>query len=334
MIPLGQFPHTRLRRMRSNKFTRSILQESNLLPEEIIYPIFILDSDQDSLHIKSMSGQFRLGRQPLFRKIEMCLELGIRGICLFPVVKDDRRTFDASEAYNSKGLMATRISEVKKRFPEISIIADVALDPFTSSGHDGLIDENNVIDNDKTLAVLQRQSLCYAEAGADVIAPSDMMDGRIGSIRKDLDRSGFDKTSILSYSAKYASALYGPFRSAVGSGDALKGQSKETYQMSIYNSREALSEISSDLAEGADMVMIKPAGWYLDVVRRVREHVTIPVLAYQVSGEYAMIEEVSKSGLTNRRDCVLESLISIKRAGSDGILSYYALEAARWLREV
>ncbi|MBI2601697.1 MAG: porphobilinogen synthase [Deltaproteobacteria bacterium] len=328
---LSSFPGKRMRRMRTDAFARSLVREHSLSSSDLIYPLFILDHPTQKENIASLPGIERLGRDPLFQVAELCLERKIPAIALFPVVGEDEKSLGAVEAYNPDGLIPRRIRELKQRFPELGVITDIALDPYTSHGQDGLIDENGRVLNDETVAILKRQAICHAEAGVDIIAPSDMMDGRIGAIRRSLDDHGFSNTKILAYSAKFASNFYGPFRDAVGSSGNLKGAGKETYQMDPANINEALHEVALDLQEGADIVMIKPGIPYLDVISRVKETFGVPTFAYQVSGEYAMLKAAAHSGYLNERACVLETWTAFKRAGCDAILTYFALEAAPWL---
>lgn len=330
---LSKFPNKRMRRMRSDAFSRALMSENKITPSNLILPVFVLENDSLREPITNMPGVERLGLNPLLTQAECCLELGIPALALFPVIHGQVKSLDAAEAYNENGLLPRTIRGLKQRFPELGIITDIALDPYTSHGQDGLIDEKGYVLNDETVTVLKRQALCHAVAGADIVAPSDMMDGRIAGIRKTLDDHSFLNVKILSYAAKYASNFYSPFRDAVGSSSALKGADKKTYQMDIANSDEALQEVALDLQEGADMVMIKPGLPYLDVIRRVKETFKVPTLAYQVSGEYVMLKAASQGGFLSEPDCVLETLLSFKRAGCDAILTYYALEAARWLRE-
>lgn len=326
------FPTKRMRRMRTDSFSRQLMCENQLHTMDLILPVFVLENDSSRESIPSMPGTERMGLNALLSTAETCLELGIPALALFPVVDNRFKSLDASEAYNEKGLLPRTVRELKKRFPQLGIITDIALDPYTSHGQDGLIDERNYVLNDETLTVLKRQALCHAEAGVDIVAPSDMMDGRIGAIRKALDDHSFIYTKILAYSAKYASSFYGPFRDAVGSTGNLKGADKKTYQMDPANSDEALHEVSLDLQEGADMIMVKPGLPYLDVIRRVKDRFQVPTFAYHVSGEYAMLKAAALNGFLDEKACVLETLLSFKRAGCDAILTYYAVEAARWLQ--
>ena len=330
------FPSTRMRRMRRDDFSRRLMRESRLTADDLIYPVFVLGKPSGTEPIASMPGIQRQGIEVLLRTAETALNLGIPALALFPVIGAEQKSLDASEAWNPDGLVPRVVRKLKETFPELGIITDVALDPYTSHGQDGLIaadDKRNYVLNDETLEALAKQALSHAEAGADVVAPSDMMDGRIGHIRQVLDARGKIHTRILAYSAKYASSFYGPFRDAVGSAANLGSGSKYTYQMDPANGDEALREVALDLAEGADMVMVKPGMPYLDVVRRVKEEFRVPTYAYQVSGEYAMLKATVLNKWLEERACVLESLLSFKRAGADGVLTYFALDAARWLKE-
>jgi porphobilinogen synthase len=320
----------RPRRNRKSASIRDAVRETWLGPEHFIYPLFIHEGGAD-IPISSMPGRARLSPSGLLREVERAVTLGIRAVVMFPAVPDSHKTQDGREAYNDAGLIPRTIRELKQRWPELMVVTDVALDPYSSDGHDGLVAPDGRILNDETVAVLVEQALCQARAGADIISPSDMMDGRIGAIRDALDHHGFTEVSILAYTAKYASAYYGPFREALDS--APKHGDKKTYQMDPANVREALREVELDEAEGADMIMVKPAGPYLDVIRAVREATPLPVAAYQVSGEYAMLKAACERGWLDERKAVLESLIAIRRAGADVILSYFAPEAAAWLRE-
>jgi len=319
--------------MRRDVFSRRLMRETRLAPGDLIYPVFVLDGRSRSQEIPSMPGVQRMTVDLLLREAERCVDLGIPALALFPVIEGRLKTADAREAYNPKGLVPRAVIALKRSFPELGVITDVALDPYTSHGQDGLIDRRGYVMNDETIATLTRQALCHAAAGVDVVAPSDMMDGRVGAIRNAFDAKGFIHTRILAYSAKYASSFYGPFRDAVGSAGNLKGGNKHTYQMDPANSNEALREVALDLAEGADMVMIKPGLPYLDIVRRVKDEFRAPTFVYQVSGEYAMLKAAAELGWLDERACALEALTSIKRAGADGILTYYAMRAAQWLRE-
>ena len=330
------FPSTRMRRMRRDDFSRRLMRESRLTTDDLIYPVFVLNEPSRTERIASMPGIQRQGMEVLLRTAETALNLGLPALALFPVIGAEQKSLDASEAWNPDGLVPRVVRKLKETFPELGIITDVALDPYTSHGQDGLIapdDKRNYVLNDETLEALSKQALSHAEAGADVVAPSDMMDGRIGHIRRELDAHGKIHTRILAYSAKYASSFYGPFRDAVGSATNLGKGNKHTYQMDPANGDEALREVALDLAEGADMVMVKPGLPYLDVVRRVKEEFRVPTYAYQVSGEYAMLKAAMLNGWLEKRACVLESLLSFKRAGADGVLTYFALDAARWIKE-
>jgi porphobilinogen synthase len=333
MIPTRHFPATRLRRMRRDDFSRRLMRESALSPADLILPVFVLDGRDRQEPVESMPGVMRQSLDRLYATAEQALELGIPALALFPVIEPALKTSGAEEAWNRMGLIPRVVRALKERFPKLGLITDVALDPYTSHGQDGLIDDNGYVMNDETVAALIRQALCHAEAGADVVAPSDMMDGRIGAIRAALDRDSHIHTRILAYSAKYASAFYGPFRDAVGSAVNLGKSSKETYQIDPANSDEALHEVALDLEEGADMVMVKPGLPYLDIVRRVRDEFAVPTVVYQVSGEYAMLKAAAQNGWLDEKKCVLESLLSIKRAGADAIMTYYAIAAARWIQE-
>jgi porphobilinogen synthase len=318
--------------MRRDDFSRRLMREARLTVDDLILPVFVLDGEGRREPVASMPGVERLSLDALLPVAEECLRLGIPALALFPVVDPALKTADAREAYNPQGLIPRVVRALKARLPELGLITDVALDPYTSHGQDGLVDATGYVINDETVAVLQKQALVHAEAGADVVAPSDMMDGRIGAIRGALEENGFIHTRILAYSAKYASSFYGPFRDAVGSAANLGAGNKYTYQMDCANSDEALWEVGLDLAEGADMVMVKPGLPYLDIVRRVKETFGAPTFAYQVSGEYAMLKAAAAQGWLDEKACVLESLLAFKRAGADGILTYFALTAARWLK--
>ncbi len=327
------FPTTRMRRMRANEFSRRLMRETSLSPADLIWPVFILEGDNVTEPVASMPGVERMTIDHLLAAAERCQELAVPAITLFPVVSSEHKSEDAREAWNPQGLTQKAIRALKQRFPELGIITDVALDPFTTHGQDGLIDETGYVMNDATVDVLVKQALSHAEAGADVVAPSDMMDGRIGAIRLALETEGFPNKQILAYSAKYASSFYGPFRDAVGSAANLAGGNKYSYQMDPANSDEALREVNLDLEEGADMVMIKPAMPYLDIICRVKDAFGVPTFAYQVSGEYAMLKAASMNGWLEEEAVVMEALTSIKRAGADGILTYYSLQAAQWIKD-
>ena len=329
----GKYPGKRMRRMRRDEFSRRLMRETRLSADDLIYPVFVLDGQDRVETVASMPGVERRSIDRLLLLAEECVKLGIPALALFPVIEAQLKTDDAREAYNLEGLVPRTIRALKARFPELGVITDVALDPYTSHGQDGLIDASGYVVNDETVAVLQKQALTHAQAGADVVAPSDMMDGRVGAIRGALDQGGFIHTRILAYSAKYASSFYGPFRDAVGSAGNLGAGNKYTYQMDCANTDEALWEVGLDLDEGADMVMVKPGMPYLDILRRVKDEFRAPTYVYQVSGEYAMLKAAAQNGWLNEKACVLESLLSFKRAGADGILTYFALDAARWLKE-
>ena len=327
------YPYTRMRRMRADAFSRRLMRETRLSVDDLLWPVFVLDGKDRAEPVASMPGVERLSIDRLLRAAGRCVELGVPAIALFPVTPPAAKSLDAAEAWNPQGLVQRTVRALKAEFPQLGIVTDVALDPFTTHGQDGLIDASAYVVNDDTVEALVRQALSHAEAGADVVAPSDMMDGRIGAIREALEDAGHVNTRILAYSAKYASSFYGPFRDAVGSAANLAGGDKYSYQMDPANSDEALREVALDLDEGADMVMIKPGLPYLDVVRRVKETFGAPTFVYQVSGEYAMLKAAALNGWLDERAVVLEALTSIKRAGADGILTYFALQAAEWLRE-
>ena len=332
MTATGHFPGTRMRRMRRDDFSRRLMRESTLTVDDFIYPVFVLEGEGRIEKVASMPGVERQSLDILLKTAERAVNLGIPALALFPVIDSSLKSLGAEEAFNSHGLVPRVIKALKREFPDLGVITDVALDPYTSHGQDGLIDESGYVLNDETLEVLAKQALCHAEAGADVVAPSDMMDGRIGRIRAELDEGGQIHTRILAYSAKYASSFYGPFRDAVGSAGNLGKGNKYTYQMDPANSDEDLKEVALDLAEGADMVMVKPGMPYLDIVRRVKDEFKVPTYAYQVSGEYAMLKAAAQNGWLNEEACVLESLLAFKRAGADGILTYFALDAAAYLK--
>ena len=332
MSVTGRFPATRMRRMRRDDFSRRLMRESTLMVDDFIYPVFVLEGEGRSEKVASMPGVERQSLDLLLKTAERAVNLGIPALALFPVIDSSLKSLEAEEAFNGHGLVPRVIKALKREFPDLGVITDVALDPYTSHGQDGLIDESGYVLNDETLEVLAKQALCHAEAGADVVAPSDMMDGRIGRVRAELDEGGQIHTRILAYSAKYASSFYGPFRDAVGSAGNLGKGNKYTYQMDPANSDEALKEVALDLEEGADMVMVKPGMPYLDIVRRVKDEFKVPTYAYQVSGEYAMLKAAAQNGWLNEEACVLESLLAFKRAGADGILTYFALDAAEYLK--
>lgn len=326
------FPNTRMRRMRADDFSRRLMRETRLAEDDLIWPVFVLDGKHKNEPVASMPGVQRMSIDRLLDRAAECLNLGVPAIALFPVTPDEAKSDDAREAYNPDGLAQRAVRALKKNLPELGVITDVALDPFTSHGQDGLIDESGYVLNDETVEVLVRQALSHAEAGADVVAPSDMMDGRIGAIRRALEKHGHRNTRILAYAAKYASGFYGPFRDAVGSAASLGSGNKYSYQMDPANADEALREVALDLEEGADMVMVKPGLPYLDIVHRVKQGFGAPTLVYQVSGEYAMLKAASDNGWLDEESVVMESLTAIKRAGADAILTYYALQAAEWIR--
>ncbi|MHB1299626.1 MAG: porphobilinogen synthase [Burkholderiales bacterium] len=327
------FPQKRMRRLRRNDFSRRLVRESSLSPNDFIYPVFVLEGENRVEEVKSMPGVIRQSLDRLLHQAEQCLELGIPAMALFPVIGPEQKSLDAREAFNPEGLVPRAVTALKKRFPELGIITDVALDPYTTHGQDGLIDETGYVMNDETVEVLAKQAVVHGQAGADIVAPSDMMDGRVGAIRAALDEKNLIHTSILAYSAKYASSFYGPFRDAVGSAANIGSGNKYSYQMDPGNSDEALWEAKLDLDEGADMIMVKPGLPYLDIVRRIKDEFGVPTFVYQVSGEYAMLKAAGMNGWINEKACILEALLSFKRAGADGILTYFALEAAAWLKE-
>ncbi len=329
----GGFPSTRLRRMRHDAFSRRLMRETRLSTDDLIYPIFVHEGKNQREAVASMPDIERVSIDELLKEAAELVPLGIPALALFPVVPAEKKSLDAAEAYNSDGLVQRTVHALKKEFPELGVITDVALDPFTTHGQDGLIDAGGNVLNDESVAVLVRQALSHAEAGADVVAPSDMMDGRVGAIRTALEKRGFIHTRILAYSAKYASCFYSPFRDALGSSASLGKSNKYTYQRAPANSDEALREVALDLADGADMVMVKPGLPYLDIVRRVKEEFSAPTFVYQVSGEYAMLMAAIQNGWLEERAAVLETLLSIKRAGADAIFTYFAKRVARWLKE-
>ncbi|ALN64097.1 delta-aminolevulinic acid dehydratase [Lysobacter antibioticus] len=326
------YPYSRPRRMRRDEFSRRLMRETVLTADDLIYPVFVHELDGRA-PVGSMPGIERLSIDELLRVGERASELRVPALALFPVTAPEAKSLDAVAAWDEDGLCQRAIRALKQRFPELGVITDVALDPYTSHGQDGLVDDNGYVMNDETVEALVKQALSHAAAGADVVAPSDMMDGRIGQIRNALELDGHIHTRILAYSAKYASSFYGPFRDAVGSAGALGKGNKYTYQMDPANSDEALREVALDLDEGADMVMVKPGMPYLDIVRRVKDEFGVPTFVYQVSGEYAMLRAAIQNGWLDERGCVMEALTSIKRAGADGVLTYFALDAAQWMRE-
>ena len=333
MKVLGSYPTVRMRRMRRDEFSRRLMREYVLTTNDLIYPVFVIEGRGQTEPIPSMPGVMRYTLDKLLPVAERCLALGVPVMALFPAIESNLKTPDGKEAMNPQGLIPRVVAGLKERFPELGIMTDVALDPYTSHGQDGVIDESGYILNDDTLAILQQQALTQAEAGVDIVAPSDMMDGRIGGIRQALDSRQLIHTKIMAYSAKYASGFYGPFRDAVGSAATLGRSNKFTYQMDPGNSDEALWEVGLDLQEGADMVMVKPGMPYLDIVRRVKDEFGAPTFVYQVSGEYAMIMAAAHNGWLNERAVIMESLLSFKRAGADAILTYFASRVAKWLKE-
>ena len=322
----------RPRRMRKDEFSRRLMREHHLRTDDLIYPVFVMEGHQKEEAIPSMPGIKRQSADLILETAKECFELGIPAIALFPVIDAKLKSEDAKEAYNPEGLIPKVVALLKKHLPDLGVITDIALDPYTNHGQDGLIDELGYVLNDETVAVLIKQALSHAKAGADIVAPSDMMDGRIGKIREALEKEGLIHTKILAYSAKYASSFYGPFRDAVGSSKNLGVSDKNSYQMDPANTDEALTEVELDINEGADMVMVKPGLPYLDIVYRVKTTFGVPTYAYQVSGEYAMLKAASQNGWLDEKAVVMESLLAFKRAGADGILSYYAMEVARWLK--
>jgi len=330
---LGRFPSVRMRRMRRNDFSRRMMREHRLTADDLIYPVFVLDGNKRREPVASMPGVERLSIDQLLPVAEECLKLGVPVLALFPVVDSSLKSHDGREAVNSEGLVPRAVRALKQRLPELGLMADVALDPYTTHGQDGVADASGYVLNDETVEILCRQALTQAEAGVDIVAPSDMMDGRIGAIRQALEANGHVYTRIMAYAAKYASAFYGPFRDAVGSKSNLGKSNKANYQMDPANTDEALWEVGLDLQEGADMVMVKPGMPYLDIVRRVKDQFAAPTFVYQVSGEYSMLKAACSQGWLDERAVVMESLLGFKRAGADGVLSYFALQAARWLGE-
>jgi len=327
------FPHTRLRRLRRDDFTRRLVRENALSVNDLIYPVFVLDGEKKREAVASMPGVERLSLDLLLPVAEQCVKLGIPVMALFPVIDASLKTPDGREATNAKGLVPRVVKSLKQHFPDLGVMTDVALDPFTSHGQDGLLDDEGYILNDPTVEVLVQQALTQSDAGVDIVAPSDMMDGRIGAIRQALEAQGQIHTRIMAYSAKYASSFYGPFRDAVGSAANLGKSNKKVYQMDAGNSDEALREVAMDIAEGADMVMVKPGMPYLDIVRRVKDEFSMPTFVYQVSGEYAMLKAAAQNGWLDHDGVMMESLLAFKRAGADGILTYFAIQAAEKLRQ-
>ena len=329
----GQYPARRLRRMRKSEFSRNLMAENQLTVKDLIYPVFVLEGENQKESIASMPGVERKSIDLLLEEAAELVELGIPAIAIFPVTPSDKKSLMAEEAYNPEGLAQRAVRAVKAKFPQLGVITDVALDPFTTHGQDGIIDDDGYVLNEVTKDILVKQALSHAQAGADIVAPSDMMDGRVGAIRAVLEANGFVNTLILAYSAKYASSYYGPFRDAVGSAGNIKGGNKYSYQMDPANSNEALQEVAQDIYEGADMVMVKPGMPYLDIVRLVKDTFKVPTYAYQVSGEYAMHMAAIENGWLAEKPCVMEGLLAFKRAGADGILTYFAKQVARWLKE-
>lgn len=332
-FPAGQFPGRRMRRMRRDDFSRRLMRETTLGVDDLIYPVFVLEGKGRREAVPSMPGIERLSIDLLLEHLADVVQAGVPAVALFPVTPAQKKSDDAREAYNPEGLAQQTVRALKKAYPRLGVITDVALDPFTSHGQDGLIDSTGYVLNDETVEVLVKQALSHAEAGADIVAPSDMMDGRIGAIRTALEAKGHIHTRILAYAAKYASSFYGPFRDAVGSAASLGGGNKYSYQMDPANSDEALQEVALDLQEGADMVMVKPGMPYLDIVRRVKDQFGVPTYVYQVSGEYAMLMAAASNGWLEERAVVMEALLSCKRAGADGILTYFAKRVAGWLKQ-
>jgi len=330
---LGRFPQRRLRRRRRDDFTRRLTRETTLTADDFLYPVFVLEGTGRTEAVPSMPGVQRYTLDRLLPVAERCLKLGVPALALFPVIDPKLKTPDGSEALNADGLVPKVLRALKERFPELGLMTDVALDPYTSHGQDGVIDGDGYVLNDETVEILQKQAITHAQAGVDIVAPSDMMDGRIGAIRAALNERRFIHTRILAYSAKYASGFYGPFRDAVGSAANLGKSNKAVYQMDPANTDEALWEVGYDIEEGADMVMVKPGMPYLDIVWRVKHEFKLPTFVYQVSGEYAMLKAAAQNGWLDEKKCVLESLLAFKRAGADGILTYFALDAAQWLKD-
>ena len=329
----GRFPRTRMRRMRADDFSRRLMREARVTVDDLIEPVFVIEGKNHAEPVVSMPGVTRVTVDLLLKQAEAWAKLGLPAVALFPVTPSESKSLGAEEAYNPNGLAQRAVRELKKHVPELGVITDVALDPFTAHGQDGLLDDSGYVTNDRTVEVLVKQALSHAAAGADVVAPSDMMDGRIGAIRAALEQAGHVNTRILAYSAKYASSFYGPFRDAVGSAGNLAGGNKYSYQMDCANSDEALREVALDLEEGADMVMVKPGMPYLDIVRRVKDEFGAPTFVYQVSGEYAMLMAAAHNGWLDERAVIMESLLAFKRAGADAVLTYFASRVARWLHE-
>lgn len=329
---MSQYPAYRPRRMRRDDWSRRLIQENHLRIDDLIYPVFLLPGNNQTQAVTSMPGIERMSLDRLFHVAEECVALGIPVMALFPIIDASLKSNDGAEAFNPKGLIPSAVMELKKRFPALGIMTDVALDPYTSHGQDGVLDDQHRILNDETVAILIKQALCHAQAGVDIVAPSDMMDGRIGAIRTTIENQGLIHTRIMAYAAKYASSFYGPFRDAVGSASNLGKADKKTYQMDPANGDEAIREVGLDISEGADLVMVKPGMPYLDIVYRIKEAFGYPTYAYQVSGEYAMMKAATQNGWLDHDAVMMESLLGFKRAGADGILTYFALEAARLLK--
>ncbi|MDP8052242.1 porphobilinogen synthase [Pasteurella atlantica] len=332
-ICYSSFPNRRLRRLRKHDFSRRLVAENQLTVNDLIYPVFVIEGENQRVSVPSMPNIERLTIDQLLIEAKLLVKYGVPAIALFPVVEQDKKSLMAEEAYNPDGLVQRTVRALKQAYPELGIITDVALDPFTTHGQDGIIDDSGYVLNDVTKDILVKQALSHAQAGADIVAPSDMMDGRIGAIREELEQHGFINTQIMAYSVKYASNYYGPFRDAVGSSSNLKGGDKKTYQLDPANGNEGLHEVVLDIQEGADMVMVKPGMPYLDMVWRVKEQFGVPTFAYQVSGEYAMHLAAIQNGWLKEKECIMESLLCFKRAGADGILTYFAKQVAQWLYE-
>jgi porphobilinogen synthase len=328
----GQYPLVRPRRLRESEFVRQLVQEHRLVVEDLIYPVFVTEGHNQSSAVPSMPGVERISIDKLVTLAGECVSLGIQALALFPVVESGLKSDDATEAFNPDGLVPRAVKALKQQYPELGVITDIALDPYTSHGQDGLIDDTGYILNDPTIEVLVKQVMSHVQAGADIVAPSDMMDGRVGAIRQALEKNGFVNTKILAYTAKYASSFYGPFRDAVGSASNLGKADKKNYQMDPANAQEALLEVAQDISEGADMVMVKPGMPYLDVVQLIKTNFEVPVFAYQVSGEYAMLKAAAQNGWLDEKACVMESLLGFKRAGCSAILTYFAKDVATWLK--
>lgn len=330
---MSKFPKIRMRRLRSAGWIRNLVSETNLTVDDLILPLFVTGKESEKTLIESLPDISRLGEEELLEAVERASSLGVNAVALFPVIPEDKKDEKGSYAYNEGNFLFSRIAKIKEKFPDMGVIADVALDPYTTHGHDGILDMNGYVANDITNEALVKQSLALAKAGVDVVAPSDMMDGRVGKIREALEEEGYENVIILSYAAKYASALYGPFRDAVGSAKNLAGGNKNTYQMSPLNVKEAVKEVKLDIDEGADIVLVKPASFYQDVIRQVRDNFDVPLFAYQVSGEYSMMKFAARNGIVDFNNILLESVVSIKRSGADAIITYGALEIAELLND-